>query len=1377
MARLLELKRYWRDVRSLSDVRGSNYTHLWSDEDDVNFLARFGLYHLGSLAKHECLVLLGRPGAGKSSEVERIASGQVQGFADEYCVLVSCKEIDADVDREIIRIPEWRSAGQQFKTVRLILDALDEGYLRDARYFTALKLGLKNLRSQHADLRLLLVCRPAEWDETFGKAVHDLWDGIEEPKAYTLEPLSADNQRALVESWGISAPTEMLQWVHLNKFEEFAAWPRSLKWLAEQFDTGETERMTYTELCRRRAMRSFSEEDKRIEEAGRGERVEVWGHALMLMAATVLFCGRKGLALEGSDPAYLTLDEMFQSGTPLSMPKRPLLTRLDVREAIRTSDLLEAHGGYHRFQNQSDLEFLAAAMLVSLDLEQLSELFGCADDAGHWRVFPQLATTAANLATQSREFFDWLLRHDPRVLMRVDFASKSTEDKAAAIHAMFAATLAANATAVHDEQALFATLRNPQIEEQVGPWLYDQSSTLAVRQLAFDIALACCSTAFWLNFDKVVSQGQDDFLQSRLPSIILRFGRDWPQDRLKAMAALPDDRLAGPAMRALLDQGFKPGGLAPFLREPAGGTITSYDVLLSRQLPRECSIDDVPPLLAKIANWSTVGAHTGETRTLAEALIAKAVAALDREDIRLALTNFVAARFRDDDWFFDGIDARSLARLGFDNAEHRRDFLLLLANASFGEAPEMQQMTFNLPLLTDDYFWLLEQLIITEGRAALVLARLASGVVSQLGDEYAEAVDRAYDASRELRAIFPSITGSSFFAQLRLWRVEAEEQRRIRGEEFRRKIADRPYSHEEHLVHALNTCRGGHLEWWTDVCYALSQPGSMHDYTNFVRGSDIRSLPGWQAASSVLREELTQFARGFLLQEMTPEPPARQIPEAFFGITYALSLHAARLGTDAELRAAARPLWLQALLRQSGLDSQTAADCIAALTDAVPTVAATGYERELRTIWDRDEPIYSELLSAIWSPQLECALTRVLEGSPVQPKCYESGLDLLLHHDPAHATHLARRRLLEHAALPDSPARRATIAVCLFTINSLWQDAWSSFVGDSAAARQLVIEHPHLLETPKDNDLIAAMPTPFITALYKVMLDVFPLNKAPQREGVRFLGPEDQAYNLQTALREALEKRGEYKELKAALDLYPDLQQAWWVGRSLERAKMNAHALRQVPPTAVEFILFLGTEGGTFVRDNDTLQNAIMASLRRFEEQLHPLVITSLWEDMEPRSEGSLQIEVTRHLKSDFEDKEIVVNMEVKVEGKQGVDILVEAPPYCVTIEVKQAHGTDKHRPVLESMRLQLRDTYLAISRGTHGIYIVGWYFCPAFRPGGLRNIRTIEAARTYFALQAADLSTGDFSIASAVLDCGWKDSITARAKRAKVSKPESSMG
>ena len=178
----------------------------------------------------------------------------------------------------------------------------------------------------------------------------------------------------MVESKGASDVKGFFGWVRLNNFEEFVEWPRSLEWLVAEFVEGRGSKLTYTELCRRRVERSFPE-DKRLAEAGAADRVNLWTHAVMLVAATLVFCARKGISLNSAEPESLTLDEMFDRASMLAFPGKPDLTREKVREAVTRSILMEEHDGSHQFQNQSDLEYLAAAMLGSLEVVG-SQLYG-----------------------------------------------------------------------------------------------------------------------------------------------------------------------------------------------------------------------------------------------------------------------------------------------------------------------------------------------------------------------------------------------------------------------------------------------------------------------------------------------------------------------------------------------------------------------------------------------------------------------------------------------------------------------------------------------------------------------------------------------------------------------------------------------------------------------------------------------------------------------------------------------------------------------------------------------------------------------------------------------------------------------------------------
>ena len=69
-SQLLDLKRLWRDTHNLEA-----YPLGWLYLEDDEIPERFGLHSAEYLTKHDCLFLKGRPGAGKTAEVARLANG------------------------------------------------------------------------------------------------------------------------------------------------------------------------------------------------------------------------------------------------------------------------------------------------------------------------------------------------------------------------------------------------------------------------------------------------------------------------------------------------------------------------------------------------------------------------------------------------------------------------------------------------------------------------------------------------------------------------------------------------------------------------------------------------------------------------------------------------------------------------------------------------------------------------------------------------------------------------------------------------------------------------------------------------------------------------------------------------------------------------------------------------------------------------------------------------------------------------------------------------------------------------------------------------------------------------------------------------------
>ena len=249
--------------------------------------------------------------------------------------------------------------------------------------------------------------------------------------------------------------------------------------------------------------------------------------------------------------------------------------------------------------------------------------------------------------------------------------------------------------------------------------------------------------------------------------------------------------------------------------------------------------------------------------------------------------------------------------------------------------------------------------------------------------------------SPEFRAQLPAADEAGIFATLKRLRAESDERHRIRLEEIRAKREFPHYSHEEHLVDALAKCRGGQFGAWTSLCIALSHPTSEHDDSEFLV-TPIHGSAGWIAASEELRAEMTEFARQFLLRVAVPIPEPKAIPWDFFGLAYALSLHASRLGENAELRAAIRPVWPLALLRHCGSeDGPLAMPLSLHFTALVPAVVAEACRYEFRERWERNEAIFGQLLPAAWCEETENALAEVLASAPLQPETYMSGLDML----------------------------------------------------------------------------------------------------------------------------------------------------------------------------------------------------------------------------------------------------------------------------------------------------------------------------------------------------------------------------------------------
>ena len=131
---------------------------------------------LDELLARPCLVLCGEPGLGKTKAIE-LAKETIASApgSDRDPLWLAFREIPTlgDFRRRTFESQKWREWREAKTSLTLVVDGVDEGLLRVPQFIPYLAA---ELRSNPVDrLRLILVCRTAEWSIAAGEELTSLW--------------------------------------------------------------------------------------------------------------------------------------------------------------------------------------------------------------------------------------------------------------------------------------------------------------------------------------------------------------------------------------------------------------------------------------------------------------------------------------------------------------------------------------------------------------------------------------------------------------------------------------------------------------------------------------------------------------------------------------------------------------------------------------------------------------------------------------------------------------------------------------------------------------------------------------------------------------------------------------------------------------------------------------------------------------------------------------------------------------------------------------------------------------------------------------------------------------------------------------------------
>ncbi|MDE2824557.1 MAG: hypothetical protein OXK79_13735 [Chloroflexota bacterium] len=410
-----------------------DWERWWMPADDAPALDGWGMLYdpdgiageylnrsattLPDLRSVGCLLLLGEPGMGKTTELKREVSllrADNRGVVD---INLGGYTDWPTLERELTANTEQAMAQAGEGQVVLVLDGFDEAALEIRRLAYAIPRWLRTTDSSRLCLRL--ASRPVvALLSTLVESLRELWP--DSAQTCHLAPLTRADVEVAAEHRGFNASV-FVDHVTTRGVGHLAARPITLKLLLASASCGSALPDSRFDIYERGVRELAKEHNRRYAESGRPDvPVNDIVAAAERLATVSLLAGRPRIAQEGShetETDSVSLDDYPFSGI-----------RLLRSDAVWTSALLvHDDPDTATFSHRSIAEFLAASYLAGFDFKVQRRLLADPNNLGV--VTPQLGGVAEWLSYRSPDVFTWLVETDVDALLNPDLPLRSESQR------------------------------------------------------------------------------------------------------------------------------------------------------------------------------------------------------------------------------------------------------------------------------------------------------------------------------------------------------------------------------------------------------------------------------------------------------------------------------------------------------------------------------------------------------------------------------------------------------------------------------------------------------------------------------------------------------------------------------------------------------------------------------------------------------------------------------------------------------------------------------------------------------------------------------------------------------------------------------------
>lgn len=563
-------KRYW--INPENTFYNTDQGFLEDPAGELGKYINTNLVKLEELNGVNCLILLGEPGIGKSTEIKKLFQTICEETNKYETLWLDLRDI-TNADNFIPKLTsdvKFKQWAEENKTLYIFMDSFDEIITSFPRFTNCLSELLTKHCENINNLYLRISCRTALWPAYLGESLENLW-GKENCRRYELCPLTKGDVEVALETRGIRTQ-KFLSEIQKKDIASLAGKPLTLNFLIDAFIKSDGQLLGgKTEIYSKGCELLLLEHDpwKRINlpvkpELNMPQKIAV---AERIAVATLL----------GGKPIIAIEDIYNLADAEISIYQLHGQERVDnglitlgdsnIKEVLNTGLFSSRGEGKVGWAHQTYGEYLAARYIIRHQLpweEVKNLLFQDQLQIGIYQCIPQLYEICAWVTNLNPFFFDNAVILDPEVLLLSDVTTLTDQQKA---------VLTGQLLAKLDRGELFdrwetfndfnyKKLYYPGIEKQLLPYIKkrekkkDQKS-IVVRRVAINITRACKLQALEKLLVGVALDNNDD-LSIRAYSVITlaHIGSDTSRKALKSLLDTgfpddPEDELKGSVLRAL----------------------------------------------------------------------------------------------------------------------------------------------------------------------------------------------------------------------------------------------------------------------------------------------------------------------------------------------------------------------------------------------------------------------------------------------------------------------------------------------------------------------------------------------------------------------------------------------------------------------------------------------------------------------------------------------------------------------------------------------------------------------------------------------------------------------------------------------------------